>query len=322
MAPSRIRQADPVRLLLLDSASLYWRAYHALPDSIVDREGQPVNAVRGFLDTIGRLMSERHPDLVVACWDDDWRPAWRVALVPSYKTHRVEDALDASSDEEVVPDTLGPQIPVILELLDALGIGVVGAPDCEADDVIATLALRHSSRGDHVDIASGDRDLVQLVDDRVRLLYTGGTSASRGGAPWVEYDPMGVVEAYSVTPAQYPLMAALRGDPSDGLPGLPGIGAKTAVALVNAFGDLDALLSAARATPVRPMTPRLADILTEGEDVLRACLSVTALEQRPGVVEVGQMGSVDRDRVHGLAEHYNVERAVSRILEHHQGADE
>ena len=312
-----------MRLLLLDSASLYWRAYHALPDSIRDSSGQPVNAVRGFLDTLGRLIEQRVPDRVIACWDEDWRPAWRVELVESYKAHRVEEATGVADDGvEVVPDTLAPQIPVILQFLDALGVEVIGAAECEADDVIATLALRHGGPGTSVDIASGDRDLVQLVTDHVTLLYTGGTAASRAGAPWIEYDPTAVHAAFSVTPEQYPLMAALRGDPSDGLPGLPGIGAKTAVALVTAYGDVDGLLRAADAEPVRPMTPRLAATIRDEAHLLKACLAVTRLQQMPQVAPMSEVLPADFGQAAQLAVSYNVERSVSRILGLTQGAEE
>lgn len=318
-----MRHPWSVRLLLLDSASLYWRAFHALPDSIVDRRGQPVNAVRGFLDTVGRLVEQRRPDRVIACWDEDWRPAWRVELVPTYKTHRLDEGVtgQGGGDEEV-PDALGPQIPVIVDLLDALGIDIAGSTNCEADDVIATLAIRQSERGDIIDIASGDRDLVQLVRDQVTLLYTGGTVASRGGEPWIVYDPRRVLKDYSVTPEQYPLMAALRGDPSDGLPGLPGIGAKTAVALVTAFGDLDGLMSAAGVEPVRPMTARLSATIRDGARSLHACLEVTQLRARPEVDELGGVKPADIDRAMHLAEIHNVERAVSRLIESCYGADE
>lgn len=320
-----MRHPGSVHLLLLDSASLYWRAFHALPDSIVDGTGRPMNAVRGFLDTVARLVEDRHPDRVIACWDVDWRPQWRVDLLPTYKTHRVETEDQDSRDtegEEMVPDTLGPQIPVILDLLEALGIEVLGAPDCEADDVIATVALRHGALGDRIDIASGDRDLVQLVSDAVSLLYTGGTSASRGGAPWVVYDPRAVVDTFGVAPDQYPLMASLRGDPSDGIPGLAGIGAKTAVALVTAYGDLPGLLSAAEADPVRPMTARLSTTILEGADTLAACLAVTLLEQRSQVPLVDSPPQADMPRALQIARQHNVERAAVRLARAVHGADE
>lgn len=307
-----------MHLLLLDSASLYWRAYHALPDSIVGPAGQPVNAIRGFLDTVARLIEAREPDRVVACWDDDWRPQWRVDLVPGYKAHRL-DTIDGSStgagdDAEVVPDTLAPQVPWIARLSTLLGIDVIGAPECEADDVIAALARRHVRTGDTVDIASGDRDLVQLVDERTTMLYTGGTSKSRGGKPWVALDPEGVRERFLVAPDSYPLMAVLRGDPSDGLPGVRGIGAKTAVALVHAFPDVQALIDAA-AHPCRPpMTGRIAAAIVENEEVIKASMAITVLGDRPAVPDLPPWPSIEADQVREVGDDLGVIASVDRVL--------
>lgn len=314
-------------LLLADSASLYWRAFHALPNSITAPDGTPVNAVRGFLDTLGRIAQARGSDRIVACWDDDWRPAWRVDLVPSYKTHRLEEAEGsvADADEEEVPDLLSPQIPIIVEFCSALGIDVVGAADCEADDVIATLAIRHAEAGDDVDIASGDRDLVQLVNARVRLLYTGGTAKSRGGQPWVELDPAGVKERFEVSPEDYATMAALRGDPSDGLPGIPGIGQRTAVALIDAYGSLDGILAAAETEPGKPLTPRIATALIEGAEQVRRAYAVTHLSSRADVPELAPPREPDRDRLEALIDSYGLRASVQRLLEameSGQGAEE
>lgn len=304
-----------MRVLLLDSASLYWRAFHALPESLVSPSGHPVNAVRGFLDTVAKIMQAREPDRVVACRDEDWRPQWRVDLVPTYKAHRLEEVNESrTADEELVPETLGPQIPWIEEVSSALGFDVIGAPECEADDVIATLALRHAAYGDAVDIASGDRDLVQLVDDRITLLYTGGTSASRGGKPWVELDPESVLERFNVPPQSYALMAVLRGDPSDGLPGVRGIGAKTAVSLVHAYPDFDSLVRAANEPAGPPMTPRLASAIIDHADVITASLAVTALGDRPAIAELPPGPRIDGNRARYLGEQLGVDTAVNRVL--------
>ena len=302
-----------VGILLLDSASLYYRAYFALPDSITSPDGQPVNAVRGFLDTMASLARDREPATVVACWDDDWRPQWRVDLVPTYKTHRVLD--EGTSDElsvEEVPDTLAPQIDVIAELLEIAGIPRIGAVECEADDVVATLALRSRSP---VDIASGDRDLLQLVSDRVTLLYTGGTSASRGGRPYAPMDPDLVRAQYGVDPERYADLSILRGDPSDGLPGVRGIGAKTAAALVTAFGGIDGILRAARepGSP-RPMTPTLRDRLLDAEGTLRDLDRVVRLRARPGVPPMPRM-SLDPEAALVAARRYGVEPSMRRLMD-------
>ena len=226
------------RRMLLDTASLYFRAFHGVPDTVRAPDGSPVNAVRGLLDMIAKLVGEFAPTDLVACWDDDWRPRWRVELIPSYKAHRVAREADDGS-VEIVPDLLQPQIPVIREVLAALGIPVVGAADHEADDVIGTLAGRSRMP---VDIVTGDRDLIQLVDDSrgVRVVYTG-----RGMSKLELLTDAAVLEKYGVTPRQYVDFAVLRGDPSDGLPGVAGVGEKTAVALLKDFDDLDGIVAAA-----------------------------------------------------------------------------
>ena len=225
------------RLMLLDSASLYFRAYYGVPESTVSPTGEPVNAVRGLLDFIRRLVADHSPTHLVACWDDDWRPAFRVDALPSYKAHRVADA---TSDAEEVPDTLAPQVPVIADVLAALGVPRVGVAGFEADDVIATFATR-CSHG--VDIVTGDRDLFQLIDDHrgIRVIYT-ARSVSRPDI----YDEQAVAGKYGIPGDRYADFAILRGDPSDGLPGVKGVGDKTAAALINEFGSVTAVRDAAR----------------------------------------------------------------------------
>jgi 5'-3' exonuclease len=246
--------ADRHALMLLDSASLYFRAYYGVPDSVKAPDGTPVNAVRGLLDMIARLVTDHRPDRLVACWDEDWRPAFRVAAIPSYKAHRVVGGADAAAAAgsggtlavEEVPDTLAPQVPVIAEVLAALGIARAGAAGYEADDVIGTLTAREVARpaGERspVLVVTGDRDLFQLVDDEVpvRVLYT-----VRGIKDIEVVDTARLREKYAVAsgPA-YADMAVLRGDPSDGLPGVPGIGEKTAASMLAKYGDLAGLLAA------------------------------------------------------------------------------
>lgn len=306
-----------MRALLLDTASLYYRAYYALPETLVAPDGTPVNAVRGLLDTVAAMVSARGSASVIACWDDDWRPQWRVELVPSYKTHRVAgaDGPDEAQAEEV-PDTLAPQVDLLRELLPALGVPVVGARDAEADDVIADLSA-DTSRA--CDIASGDRDLVQLVSDRVTLLYTGGSSASRGRKPWVALDPDEATARFGVPPHLYADLAILRGDPSDGLPGARGIGDKTAIALIEAFGDLRAILAAADdpASP-RPMTPAVRKALLGGRESLLAAEQVVRLAPRPGRSPVPQHEGADAVDVPAagldLARAWGVEAPAQRLV--------
>jgi 5'-3' exonuclease len=230
-----------VTAMLLDSASMYFRAFHGVPDSVTAPNGMPVNAVRGFMDMISTLISKYRPDRFVACLDNDWRPAFRVALVPSYKAHRLlHRTPDGQPDVEQVPELLRPQVPVLLAVLKAAGLTALGVDGFEADDVIATLAARFDAAGLEVDVVSGDRDLMGVVTDRVRLLYIG-----RGVAKLEELTP-GVVRAkYGISAEHYPDFAVLRGDPSDGLPGVAGIGEKTAAIAVSKFGSIENILALA-----------------------------------------------------------------------------
>ncbi|HWI42444.1 MAG TPA: 5'-3' exonuclease [Nocardioides sp.] len=226
------------RLLLLDTASLYFRAFFGSPE-ILAPDGTNVNAVRGLLGYIAFLSEQYAPTHLVCCWDEDWRPEWRVELLPSYKAHRVVAEVADAPDIEEVPDPLELQVPIIREVLAAFGIPVVGAPGFEADDVIGTLA---TGAGMPVDVVTGDRDLFQLVDDAagVRVLYVG-----KGVGRHERVDEAWVVEKYGVRPDQYADFATLRGDPSDGLPGVKGVGDKTAAALLQKYGDMAGIRAAA-----------------------------------------------------------------------------
>ncbi len=219
--------------MLLDTASLYFRAFFGVPDSITAPDGTPVNAVRGLLDFIARLVTDRSPTRLVACMDADWRPEFRVAALPSYKAHRV-----GVHGGEDVPAGLSPQVPVLEAVLDALGLARVGVAGFEADDVIGTLAARDPGP---VEVVTGDRDLFQVVDDSrgVRVLYT-----ARGVGKHEVIDEAAVARKYAIPGRAYADFAVLRGDPSDGLPGVAGIGDKTAAWLVTAYGTLEGVLGA------------------------------------------------------------------------------
>jgi 5'-3' exonuclease len=222
-----------VTLLLLDSASLYFRAFHGIPETVQAPDGSPVNAVRGFVDMVAQLVRTRRPARLVACLDADWRPAFRVAALPSYKTHRV-----GPYGGEAEPPGLTPQVPIILAVLAAVGIAAVGVPGFEADDVIGALA-HHAD--EPVEVVSGDRDLFQVVRDTppVHVLYTG-----KGVAKLEVYGVAEVAARYGIPGRGYADFAILRGDPSDGLPGVPGVGERTAAALVSRFGSLEGILAA------------------------------------------------------------------------------
>jgi 5'-3' exonuclease len=220
-------------LMLLDTASLYYRAFYGMPETVTAPDGTPVNAIRGLLDTIARLVRDRTPARLVACLDADWRPAFRVAVLPSYKAHRAEP-----DGTEQTPPGLAVQIPLITQVLTAAGIALAEHEGYEADDVIATLAARASTP---VDVVTGDRDLFQLVDDdrQVRVIYT-----VRGLANMEPVTEDEVAKKYDIPGRAYADFAVLRGDPSDGLPGVPGIGEKTAAALIRAFGSVDGIKQA------------------------------------------------------------------------------
>jgi 5'-3' exonuclease len=260
------------RLMLLDTAALYFRGFYGVPDSVKAPDGTPVNAVRGLLDIIAKLVTDYEPTELVACWDDDWRPGWRVDLIPSYKAHRVAQSVPGGVDVEEVPELLVAQVPLIRQLLETLGIAVVGAPGFEADDAIGSLATQATVP---VDIVTSDRDLLQLVDDAsgVRLINTAK------GMSNLEVVTDGIVETkYGITPRQYADFAVMRGDPSDGLPGVAGIGEKTAAGLLREFGDLDGIIEAAQDDDV-PLSPAV-------RGRIRAALEYLAVA--PSVVEVAR----------------------------------
>jgi 5'-3' exonuclease len=301
------------RLLLLDSASLYFRAFFGVPDSVKAPDGTPVNAVRGLLDMIARLVVDRRPTRLVACWDDDWRPAFRVSAIPSYKEHRLAAG---STTVEEVPDLLLPQVPVIVEVLAALGIARVGVPGYEADDVIGTFVARErTGAGDAVDVVTGDRDLFQLVDDErhVRVLYT-----VRGIKDLEVVDQARLAERYAVSSGSgYADMAALRGDPSDGLPGVPGIGEKTAAALVHRYGSLDGIL-AARDAGDPGLTATQRKRLVEAADYLAVAPLVVRVAQDAAIGEVDDRLPrvvADPERLVELAERWGLSSSVKRVVD-------
>ncbi|MGW2460884.1 5'-3' exonuclease [Streptomyces sp. NPDC001761] len=268
------------RLMLLDTASLYFRAYFGVPDSVRAPDGTPVNAVRGLLDFIDRLVKDHRPEHLVACMDADWRPQWRVDLIPGYKAHRVAEEHEGTPDEEEVPDTLAPQVPVIEHVLDAIGIARVGVAGYEADDVIGTFTAR---AGGPVDIVTGDRDLYQLVDDerRVRVLYP-----VKGVGTLQLTDEAALREKYGVDGRGYADLALLRGDPSDGLPGVAGIGEKTAAKLLAEFGDLAGIMAAVD-DPRAKLTPSQRKRLTEARPYLAVAPKVVRVADDVPLPDVG-----------------------------------
>lgn len=245
-------------LMLLDSASLWYRAYYGMPDTMVAPDGTPVNAIRGYLDMTARLLTMYQPNRLVACIEGDWRPSWRVALFPDYKANRIEEG---SEDEEEEPDTLTPQIPILLDLIDAFGITVIGIDDYEADDVMASYAVQHEGP---VRIVTGDRDLFQMVDDdrNVAVVYL-----AKGLSQHELVDKQWVANRYEIPGDRYALFAMFRGDPSDGLPGVKGIGVKGAAHIANHFHSVEDVISAAEENHSL-LTPALIKRILAGRDYL------------------------------------------------------
>ncbi|AKZ54726.1 5'-3' exonuclease [Streptomyces ambofaciens ATCC 23877] len=298
------------RLMLLDTASLYFRAYFGVPDSVRAPDGTPVNAVRGLLDFIDRLVKDHRPDQLVACMDADWRPQWRVELIPSYKAHRVAEETPQGPDTEEVPDTLSPQVPVIEAVLDALGIARVGVAGYEADDVIGTYTARATGP---VDIVTGDRDLYQLVDDArgVRVLYP-----IKGVGTLALTDEAALREKYGVDGRGYADLALLRGDPSDGLPGVAGIGEKTAAKLLAEFGDL-AGIQAAVDDPRAKLTPSQRKRLTEARPYLAVAPKVVRVADDVPLPDVDTtLPGAPRDAaaLEGLAARWGLGGSLQRLL--------
>ena len=296
--------------MLLDTASLYFRAFFGVPDSVTAPDGTPVNAVRGLLDFISRLVEEYQPTHLACCWDNDWRPQWRVDLIPSYKAHRVVVEKTLDPDVEEVPDPLEKQIPLIVATLKAFGITIVGADHYEADDVIGTLA---TDAGMPVDIVTGDRDLFQLVDDAadVRVLYI-----ARGVSKHERMTNDAVRERYGVDAAQYAALATLRGDSSDGLPGVAGIGDKTAATLLNRFGDLDAIIAAAK-DPDGDMGPGPRGKIKAALDYLAVAPEVVAVARD---IDLGSPDltlptePADPDMLAAIAEQWGLTSPVDRLI--------
>jgi 5'-3' exonuclease len=289
--------------MLLDSASLYFRAFYGVPTSVTAPSGQPVNAVRGFLDMVARLVDDRRPGRLVCCLDEDWRPAFRTEALPGYKAHRV-----ASDGDEDVPVDLAAQVPVLMDVLDAVGLCRMGAVGFEADDVIATLAAREPGP---TDVVTGDRDLFAVVDDdrEVRVLYV-----ARGVSRREVVDAAAVRARYGVEPAQYADVAILRGDPSDGLPGIPGVGEKTAAGMVARFGTIEGLLEALDTGQAVPK----AHALSQRREYLRAATRVVPVRRDvslPTGVDIDLPATVaDPERLVALVDEWGVAGSVNRLL--------
>src|SRR4051812_37384120 len=294
------------KLLLLDTPSLYFRAFYGIPESVTAPDGTPVNAVRGLLDFIARLVRDFRPTRLVAAMDEDWRPAWRVEALPSHKAHRV-----GPGGGDQTPDALAVQVPVIEQVLDALGLARLGVADYEADDVIGTLATK---AGCAVDVVTGDRDLFQLVrdDQPVQIVYT-----AKGVGQATGWDEAAVTAKYGIPGRGYGEFAILRGDPSDGLPGVAGVGEKTAAALVNRFGTAEAILAAAQSgndegfpAGARAKVLAAADYLGRAPAVVRVVCDIDL----PKIHDRLPSEPKDPERVLALSDKWSLEGALNRVL--------
>ena len=287
--------------LLLDVSSLVYRAFFALPTSITGVDGHPVNALYGYLDMVARLVRDRKPQEVVHAFDDDWRPAPRVVAYEGYKSERPME-----------PEELTPQFEALGQVLTALGMARAWAEGWEAEDAIGSLVAR-PRRGDRFEIVTGDRDLIQLVSDpEIRVLFT-----RRGVSELDQLDEAAVEEKYGVPPARYADMAILRGDPSDGLPGVPGVGPKTAVQLVQAYPSIEALVADAQAerrtgAPLR-RSPGLRSRIREAASYLEAMREVVPIRRDlEVVVEDSRRDDTKLDR---LGERFKVGGPLRRLRE-------
>ncbi len=293
-------------LMLLDSASLWYRAYYGMPDTLLAPDGTPVNAIRGYLDMTARLVGIYKPDRLVACLDGDWRPSWRVDIFPEYKANRLEE----ESDEEVEPETLTPQIPILLDILDLFGFPVVGVDDYEADDVMATYA--EVERGP-IRIVTGDRDLFQMVDDKrdIKIVYL-----AKGISQHDLVDIKYVADKYAIPGDRYDLFAMFRGDPSDGLPGVKGIGEKGAAVIANNFATVeDALAAAHEAHAALP--PALAKKIIAGADYLSIAPRLVRVARDAPLPKVDlalPKAPADLSKLYQMKDQYGLGASIDRLI--------
>ncbi|SHJ12844.1 5'-3' exonuclease [Tessaracoccus bendigoensis DSM 12906] len=289
--------------MAFDTSYLYFRAFFGVPSTFRAPDGRPVNAVRGTLDFIGRLIGQYRPDLIACAWDDDWRPGWRVELVPTYKAHRVVEV--EGTEQESVDDDLSIQVPLIRACLSALGIPVVGVADHEADDVLASMARQHEGPGL---VVTGDRDLFQLVDDDTSVVYV-----ARGVAKHELVTPAVLAAKYRVAPERYVDFAVLRGDPSDGLPGVKGIGEKSAASLVGTYPSLESMVEAA-ATASSGMSPSMRSKLLADVDYLVRAREVVTCVDSLGLPPLRRT-PVDDDAVSVLTSELGLGGSMTRLAQ-------
>jgi 5'-3' exonuclease len=298
-----------MRGLYFDTATLYYRAFFAVPESIVAPDGSPSGAVRGFLDMVSTLHQQFPSEVVVFAWDDDWRPQWRVDLVPSYKTHRLENVDEQGISIEEVPDALSPQVEAIAGILDAIGLPRIGEMGFEADDILGSLVDQYDIPAD---VVTGDRDLFQLVDDGadVRVI-----SITKGVKKLEVFDDQALVDKYGIVGHHYADFSLLRGDASDGLPGVKGIGEKTAAKLISEHKTVVALLDAAN-DETSTLAPAVRKNLIASSDYIHAATQVVRTRtdaSLPGITELPK--EVHSPEMLGqLVDQWGITRQVGRLL--------
>ena len=292
-------------LMLLDSASLWYRAYFGMPDTLVSPSGLQVNAIRGYLDMTSKLINLYKPNRIVACLEGDWRPSWRVELFPDYKMNRLDE-----SGEEEEPDTLSPQIPILLDLLEALGFPMLGVDDYEADDLMATFAVNQPGP---IRIVTGDRDLFQLVDDKrdVKVVYLAKGIANHDlvDLKWIE-------QKYEIPGDRYGLFAMIRGDASDGLPGIKGIGEKGAASIAKQFTNLDEVMKAATNDDER-LTANIRKKLLESAEYARIAPKLVGCATDVSIPEMKidlPNKPLDTQKIQDIKEEFGLGTSVDRIM--------
>lgn len=292
-------------LMLLDSASLWYRAYFGMPDTLVSPSGLQVNAIRGYLDMTSKLINLYKPNRIVACLEGDWRPSWRVELFPDYKINRLDE-----SGEEEEPDTLSPQIPILLDLLEALGFPMLGVDDYEADDLMATFAVNQPGP---VRIVTGDRDLFQLVDDKrdVKVVYLAKGIANHDlvDLKWIE-------QKYEIPGDRYGLFAMIRGDASDGLPGIKGIGEKGAASIAKQFTNLHEVMKAASNDDER-LTANIRKKLLENAEYARIAPKLVGCATDVSIPEMKidlPNKPLDTQKIQDIKEEFGLGTSVDRIM--------
>jgi len=292
-------------LMLLDSASLWYRAYFGVPDTLVSPSGLQVNAIRGYLDMTSKLINLYKPNRIVACLEGDWRPSWRVELFPDYIMNRLDE-----SGEEEEPDTLSPQIPILLDLLEALGFPMLGVDDYEADDLMATFAVNQPGP---VRIVTGDRDLFQLVDDKrdVKVVYLAKGIANHDlvDLKWIE-------QKYEIPGDRYGLFAMIRGDASDGLPGIKGIGEKGAASIAKQFTNLHEVMKAAINDDER-LTANIRKKLLENAEYAKIAPKLVGCATDVSIPEMKidlPNKPLDTQKIQDIKEEFGLGTSVDRIM--------